>query len=207
MPRAESKRQGIQCLLTLHNSVVSRDSLGSNVLHSMSKNAGKNSLGQEERIKHGGEIRTRRGAGKDGRDLWRQEVDSEISDEFDLLDEGQIRDDAEKLLRRQRLQKLETARYSELMAATKDARDKADDDDEPLSVIQILEKLLVADFFLITISLMWFLTGVIQRSITKDSSLLEAWLKLWEPLFQPALGIFMAGTLLSGISKKLEKKS
>jgi len=84
---------------------------------------------------------------------------------------------------------------------------REDPDPEPkMSLKEAVDKLLVADFFLITLALIWFLTGVLQQSISHDGSLLEGWLKLWDPLFQPALGVFMGAALISALSTWLAKQ-
>ncbi len=74
-------------------------------------------------------------------------------------------------------------------------------------LLNLLNTLLVADVFLVLIGFGWFAVAVIGRS-TGIPLGLDLWYKLWEPLFTPAIGILMAGALLSGIiswiSRKLE---
>ncbi len=71
----------------------------------------------------------------------------------------------------------------------------------------LLNTVLVADVFLVLIGFGWFVVAVIGRSAQIPLGL-DLWYKLWEPLFTPAIGILMAGALLSGIiswiSRKLE---
>ncbi|MGB3651708.1 MAG: hypothetical protein WBA41_10910 [Rivularia sp. (in: cyanobacteria)] len=71
----------------------------------------------------------------------------------------------------------------------------------------LLNTVLVADVFLVLIAFGWFVVAVIGRSAQIPLGL-DLWYKLWEPLFTPAIGILMAGALLSGIiswiSRKLE---
>jgi len=62
----------------------------------------------------------------------------------------------------------------------------------------LLNIILVADVFLVLISFAWFAVAVIGRS-TGIPLGLDLWYKLWEPLFTPAIGILMAGAILSGI--------
>ncbi len=74
-------------------------------------------------------------------------------------------------------------------------------------LLNLLNTFLVADVFLVLIGFGWFAVAVIGRS-TGIPLGLDLWYKLWEPLFTPAIGILMAGALLSGIiswiSRKLE---
>ncbi len=73
----------------------------------------------------------------------------------------------------------------------------------------LLNTFLVADVFLVLLGFGWFAVAVIGRS-TGIPLGLDLWYKLWEPLFTPAIGILMAGALLSGIiswvSRKLEAR-
>ncbi|MCJ8283030.1 MAG: hypothetical protein MJK14_25315 [Rivularia sp. ALOHA_DT_140] len=74
-------------------------------------------------------------------------------------------------------------------------------------LLNLLNKFLVADVFLVLIGFFWFVIAVICRSTGVPLGW-ELWYKLWEPLFTPAIGILMAGALASGIiswvSRKLE---
>ncbi|UBF26460.1 hypothetical protein K9N68_00105 [Kovacikia minuta CCNUW1] len=69
---------------------------------------------------------------------------------------------------------------------------------------------LMADLFLVLISFLWFAIALIGRSAGIPLGL-EIWYKLWDPLFTPAIGIFMAGAILSGVvswvNKRLEAQS
>jgi hypothetical protein len=59
-----------------------------------------------------------------------------------------------------------------------------------------LDRLLVANVFLVIFAAIWFLAavGLEARQIHAPLSLFK---KLWEPLFTPALGILMAGALIN----------
>lgn len=47
--------------------------------------------------------------------------------------------------------------------------------------------------------LAWLAAGVAQNAVNGGSSpLLDAWYPLWPILWQPALGVLMAGALVSG---------
>ena len=69
---------------------------------------------------------------------------------------------------------------------------------------------LVADLFLVLFSFFWLAIAVIGRSAGVPLGL-DLWYKLWDPVFTPALGILMAGALISGaiswVSQKLNPKS
>lgn len=73
-----------------------------------------------------------------------------------------------------------------------------------------LNQVLVVDVFLVLLSFFWLALAVIGRSVGVPLGL-DLWYRLWEPVFTPAIGILMAGALLSGlinqISKRLQSKS
>lgn len=66
---------------------------------------------------------------------------------------------------------------------------------------------LVVDLFLVLFSFFWLAIAVVGRSAGVSLGL-DLWYKLWEPVFTPAIGILMAGALISGaiswVSKKLD---
>ena len=69
---------------------------------------------------------------------------------------------------------------------------------------------LVVDLFLVLFSFFWLAIAVLGRSAGIPLGL-DLWYKLWDPVFTPALGILMAGALISGaiswVSQKLNPKS
>ncbi|GIL59515.1 hypothetical protein Vafri_14282 [Volvox africanus] len=70
-----------------------------------------------------------------------------------------------------------------------------------------LDKLLIADFFLVLFILAWLAAGVAQNAVNGGNSpLLDAWYPLWPLLWQPALGVLMAGALVSGALGWLKEK-
>ncbi|GLI71502.1 hypothetical protein VaNZ11_016719 [Volvox africanus] len=70
-----------------------------------------------------------------------------------------------------------------------------------------LDKLLIADFFLVLFILAWLAVGVAQNAVNGGNSpLLDAWYPLWPLLWQPALGVLMAGALVSGALGWLKEK-
>ena len=68
-----------------------------------------------------------------------------------------------------------------------------------------IDTLLIADFFVVLLSLGWLAIAVVGR--TMDVPLgLNLWYALWEPVFTPALGLLMGGALLSGASRWVARK-
>lgn len=68
-----------------------------------------------------------------------------------------------------------------------------------------LNQLLVVDVFLVLLSFLWLAIAVIGRSIGVPLGL-DLWYRLWEPVFTPAIGILMAGAILSGLMSWLSKR-
>jgi len=61
-----------------------------------------------------------------------------------------------------------------------------------------LDRLLVADVFVVIAGALWFLTAVVceARSIHQPLAVFQ---QLWEPLFTPAIGLLMAAAVISGV--------
>ena len=66
------------------------------------------------------------------------------------------------------------------------------------SVLQSLNKFLVFDFFFIVFALVWLITGVLADKAFGWSGPAELWFSLWTPVFQPAIGILMLGSIVTG---------
>lgn len=64
---------------------------------------------------------------------------------------------------------------------------------------------LMLNVFFVLFSFGWFAIAVIGRSIGVALGL-DLWYSLWEPVMQPAIGILMAGALLSGITSWVSKR-
>lgn len=58
--------------------------------------------------------------------------------------------------------------------------------------------MLIADFFFILVVLAWLGAGLAEKGVLHSSTLIDAWMPLWPMVFQPAIGILMAGALVSG---------
>lgn len=69
-----------------------------------------------------------------------------------------------------------------------------------------LDRLLIADVFLVIIGFIWFAIALIGRSFGISLGW-EIWYQLWQPLFNPAIGILFLGAFGSWLSKKLSPKS
>jgi hypothetical protein len=61
-----------------------------------------------------------------------------------------------------------------------------------------LDRLLVADFFAVVAALAWLGAGLAERAALGSSRLVDAWMPLWPLLWQPLIGVLMAGALVSG---------
>lgn len=64
---------------------------------------------------------------------------------------------------------------------------------------------LVADFFLVLFSFFWLAIAVVGRAAGVPLGL-DLWYKLWQPVFTPAIGILMAGTIVSGLAGWIAKR-
>ena len=72
-------------------------------------------------------------------------------------------------------------------------------------IVTWIDRLLIADVFLVIFAFIWFALGVIGRSIGIPLGF-DLWLKLWIPLFNPAIGILFLGTFASWAIKKISQK-
>lgn len=68
-----------------------------------------------------------------------------------------------------------------------------------------LNWLLVANLFFVLASFGWFATAVVGRSMNLNLGL-ETWYRLWTPVFQPAIGILMAGAIAIGVLRWVSNK-
>lgn len=72
-------------------------------------------------------------------------------------------------------------------------------------LLQWLNLALMADFFLVLLSFFWLAVALVGRA-TNISLGLDLWYKLWEPIFTPAIGILMAGAIVSGVASWVGKR-
>ncbi len=61
-----------------------------------------------------------------------------------------------------------------------------------------LNQLLVIDVFLVLLSFFWLAIATFGRLVGLPLGL-DLWYQLWQPVFTPAIGIVIAGTLLSAL--------
>ena len=73
------------------------------------------------------------------------------------------------------------------------------------TLITWLNRLLVADVFLVLFGFIWFAIAVIGRSLGLSLGF-ELWYKLWQPVFNPAIGILFLGAILSWLINKISQK-
>lgn len=71
-------------------------------------------------------------------------------------------------------------------------------------VILWLNRILVADVFVVLLSFLWLAIAVVGKSMGVNLGL-ELWYQLWEPVFTPAIGLLMAGALLIGAMNQISK--
>ena len=72
-------------------------------------------------------------------------------------------------------------------------------------IIQWLNLALVADFFLVLFSFFWLAIAVVGHTLSLPLGL-DLWYKLWQPVFTPAIGILMAGTIISGLASWINQR-
>lgn len=68
-----------------------------------------------------------------------------------------------------------------------------------------LNQALMLNVFLVLLSFIWLAAAVIGRSAGVPLGL-DLWYRLWEPVFTPAIGILMAGAILSGLISWVSKR-
>ncbi|PSB07981.1 hypothetical protein C7B76_27180 [filamentous cyanobacterium CCP2] len=71
--------------------------------------------------------------------------------------------------------------------------------------LEWLNLALVANIFLVLFSFFWLVIAVVGRSFGVPLGL-DLWYQLWEPVFTPAIGILMAGAIVSGIASWVRKR-
>jgi TRAP-type C4-dicarboxylate transport system permease small subunit len=73
---------------------------------------------------------------------------------------------------------------------------------------QWLNWILMVNLFFVLFCFAWFAIALVGRSANLPLGL-DLWHSLWTPVMQPAIGILMAGALISGasswVAQKLEK--
>ncbi len=72
-------------------------------------------------------------------------------------------------------------------------------------ILEWLNLALVVNFFFVIFSFLWLAVAVAGRSFGVNLGL-DVWYSLWQPVFNPAIGILMAGALLSGLVSWVNKR-
>ncbi|NJO40522.1 MAG: hypothetical protein HC769_01035 [Cyanobacteria bacterium CRU_2_1] len=72
-------------------------------------------------------------------------------------------------------------------------------------LLEWLNLALMANLFLVLFSFFWLAIAALGRALGIPLGL-DLWYKLWEPVFTPAIGILMAGAILSGIIGWINKQ-
>ncbi len=68
-----------------------------------------------------------------------------------------------------------------------------------------LDRFLIADVFLVFFAFFWFAIALIGKSAGIPLGW-EIWYKLWQPVFNPAIGILFLGAFSSWIIKKINQR-
>jgi hypothetical protein len=71
--------------------------------------------------------------------------------------------------------------------------------------LQGLNLFLTLNLFFVLFSFLWLAAAVLARSAQMDLGL-DLWMSLWMSVFQPSIGILMAGALVSGLSRWVSRK-
>ncbi len=72
-------------------------------------------------------------------------------------------------------------------------------------IINGLNTFLMWNTFFVLLSFVWFIGALVGRSMNMPLGF-DLWIKLWDPLFTPAIGLLMGGAIISGISGWLTKR-
>ncbi|MBF2055898.1 MAG: hypothetical protein IGQ45_01480 [Cyanobacterium sp. T60_A2020_053] len=72
-------------------------------------------------------------------------------------------------------------------------------------ILTWLDRLLIADVFLVIIAFGWFAIALVGKSMGIPLGW-EIWYKLWQPVFNPAIGILFLGALVSWLGKKWQQR-
>ncbi len=68
-----------------------------------------------------------------------------------------------------------------------------------------LNRLLVADVFLVLFGFVWFAIAVIGRYLNIPLGF-DLWYRLWQPLFNPAIGILFLGAILTWLIDRVFRR-
>lgn len=72
-------------------------------------------------------------------------------------------------------------------------------------LVRWLNQLLLLDVFFVILGFLWFVIAVVGRTIGVPLGF-DVWYSLWQPVFTPALGVLMAGTIVIGLISWVSKR-
>lgn len=71
-------------------------------------------------------------------------------------------------------------------------------------LINGINTVLMVDVFFVIFCFVWFLVGLLGRQLGFPL-VFDVWYSLWPNVIQPAIGIVMAGSILTGIAGQIRK--
>ena len=72
-------------------------------------------------------------------------------------------------------------------------------------IVTWLNRILIADVFLIFAGFLWFAIAVIGRTVNLPLGF-DLWYRLWQPVFNPAIGILFLGAFITWLLNKISSK-
>lgn len=72
-------------------------------------------------------------------------------------------------------------------------------------IVTWLNRILIADVFLVFLGFIWFAVAVIGRSLNIPLGF-DLWYKLWQPVFNPAIGILFLGAFATWLINKISSQ-
>lgn len=72
-------------------------------------------------------------------------------------------------------------------------------------ILEGLNFVLMLDLFFVLFSFFWFAIALIGRA-TDVSLGFNLWYRLWEPVFTPAIGLLMGGSLVVGVVRWINNR-
>lgn len=68
------------------------------------------------------------------------------------------------------------------------------------------DRILIIDVFVVMIGFGWFAVSLVGKSLGIPLGW-EIWYQLWQPVFNPAIGILFLGAFVSWLGKKIQEKT
>ena len=72
-------------------------------------------------------------------------------------------------------------------------------------IVTWLNRILVADVFLVFFGFAWFAIAVVGRYLNIPLGF-DLWYRLWQPVFNPAIGILFLGALVTWLINKISDR-